>query len=187
MVAVDRSGWIKSEDFPRFAEGARAYTKSALSLGPANQGFHPVSGAQIAYQRLWLTDDKKASGNSESGVNEAREVKNYAEKLQTGNCTEHASVAFMWLYDRGIKPIFLLGYDCRTMGLVGSNHMFVAVGLDQSVGNFTMGLTADHPHAGRDKSWICDPWRDITYKAIDKFWAMEPKAASILQIQAFSV
>ncbi len=183
----DRSKWVSPDRYSEWAETGRKYTKMMLKGGPANQGFHPVSFVRVGWSRLFLTDVPENSPTS-SGVAEAAQVYDYALKIETGNCTEHASVAFTYLYRLGIRPLVMLGYS---KGRLQDNHMVLAVGLDVSRPNFTVGdmrkTDAASKYAASDQSWICDPWKNITYRAIEKFWDHEPQATGKLEMQAYAI
>ncbi len=183
---VDRSKWVSPNEYAKWAELGRAYTKMMLSDGPSNQGIHPILWAKNVISRQSYSDDEtdyRRPGTS--GTGEAASIHDAALRTKTGNCTEHASVAFTYLYRLGIRPLVMLGYSA---GL--DNHMLVAVGLDLDAYNFAQ-YNSDYPNWKKeihvDKSWICDPWKNTTYLAAPNFYAFEPNAKGIIQIRAWAV
>ena len=69
----------------------------------------------------------------------ARESRN----KKCGNCGEFSALAFIYLYDLGVRPL-------DWMSLVGGDHAFVVLGRENADPN-------DHRNWG-PKAVICDPW-----------------------------
>ena len=150
--------------------------------------FRSISWAKNTWARQFYSDAEVPIPNT-AGVGEATSIYESAIRMKTENCTEHASVAFIYLYRLNIRPIVMLGYNAGiTSGL--ANHMVVAVGLDLDAYNFA-NHTRDEAfwqkEIPKDKSWICDPWKNITYRAATGFYENEPASEGILQIRAWAI
>jgi hypothetical protein len=168
MAQPDRSKWTPASEYQKWAQTGVNYTRTMLSNGPANQGFHPILRMELRVARWGYT-------NGSSPIDEATKTYDTAIKLKSGNCTEFASVAFIYLYRLGIRPLALFGY---TRG--SANHMMCAVGLDLSRANFTMGVPMQKLQ-GVDLSYICDPWKNVTYPGA----IYSTKEPGIDEIQAY--
>lgn len=70
---------------------------------------------------------------------------------RAGNCGEQAAIAFMFLYDRGVRPI-------DYMSRVNANHAFVVIGRK-------LPSKASAPSTWGKDAVICDPWAGHAYAA----------------------
>lgn len=67
-----------------------------------------------------------------------------AKLKQCGNCGEFSALAFMYLYQKGVRPL-------DWMALVGGDHAFVVIGRDKKG-------SVDKPLSWGPTAAICDPW-----------------------------
>lgn len=84
----------------------------------------------------------------------AREAKTVLERIKViakevrdrhcGNCGEYSALAFVYLYDKGVRPIDWLS-------LVGGDHAFVGIGID-------LKAEINDPSSWGKTAVICDPW-----------------------------
>ena len=169
---TDRSKWTPSSEYERWARLGLQYTKMMLSKGPANQGVRPLEFIATALART-----QYQFSNGVTGIAEQEMVYRGALSIKTGNCSEHAAVAFIYLHRLGIRPLAVFGYPGA-----GGGHMMCAVGLDLDSPNFTMGVDAERLR--KDLSWVCDPWKNVCYPGRE-FAQRENRFD--LQVQAVSV
>lgn len=187
-----------STDYGYWAEAARDFTKRMLSWGPANQ----VLAGDALYIPLLQRMGAIAIGrnlmmhrsNATMPVEERLEIARVAMSLTTGNCTEHASVAFCFCVANDIAPVEVWGYE---HGM--ANHQIAVLGrmageranhrpdgrvtrADEP--SYIVNPWRVHPH---DTSWICDAWANAAYPAAE-LTAHEPSLRTgmvvVFQLQA---
>lgn len=70
-----------------------------------------------------------------------------ARRTKFGNCWEQAIIAFVYLHEKGLRPLDLMSFTTA-----GYDHVWVGIGLHR-------GWTADNLRSwGTDAVW-CDPWQ----------------------------
>lgn len=84
-----------------------------------------------------------ALGSSANPIDWVRLVAEGAKKNKCGNCGENSALAFMWLYDQGVRPL-------DWMNLGSADHAFVVIGRKP-------GAAANWQAWGKD-AVVCDPW-----------------------------
>jgi peptidoglycan hydrolase-like protein with peptidoglycan-binding domain len=82
-------------------------------------------------------------GSAAAPIDWVRLVAEGAKKNKCGNCGENSALAFMWLYDQGVRPI-------DWMNLAEADHAFVVIGRKP-------GKATDWKGWGPD-AVVCDPW-----------------------------
>ena len=96
------------------------------------------------YEKLRPSYRKALKKSSKSKLEKIRLMADEIIKMKCGNCGEFSSLAFMYLYDKNVRPI-------EWMALIGADHAFVVIGRNKK-SNINNAL-----------SWganavICDPW-----------------------------
>ncbi|RJP52911.1 MAG: hypothetical protein C4583_05830 [Anaerolineaceae bacterium] len=81
-------------------------------------------------------------------VQRIRQISDQAKRYGAGNCSDQACVAFIELYDAGIRPLDI-------MYLTNGKHGFVAIG-KEAAGN-------EDPSTWGGSTVICDPWNHDAY------------------------
>lgn len=140
----------------RLADYGESYDRHAKKIEGANpNALDKVLGGMTAFlplltganrgQQIW----NEASGNAPSDpIARFRQVAEITMRTGAGNCNEQSIVAFMFLYDRGLRPL-------SWMHLTNGKHAFVLLGRT--------------PKSGIDpKDWgdgvvVCDPWNSEAY------------------------
>lgn len=168
---IDRSQWTPSSEYENRARLGLRYTRMMLSNGPANEGFRPIQFLRTAWARTTFSD-----GVTE--IAEQQQLYEAALEMKTGNCSEHAAVAFIYLHRLGVRPLVVFGYTPKFDG----GHMMCAVGLDLDLPNFTSGVGVER--LSKDLSWVCDPWKNVCYPGREY---ARRESRSDIQIQAVSV
>ena len=82
-------------------------------------------------------------GSSATPIDWVRLMAEGAKKNKCGNCGENSALAFMWLYDQGVRPL-------DWMNLGAADHAFVVIGRKP-------GAAANWKAWGRD-AVVCDSW-----------------------------
>ena len=163
-------------DYLNAAKGAVSYVKARVPHGASNrpsdyvesyeknrakiEGPNPgpvdkVMGAMTAFLPL-LTGANRAvqisnevSGNAPSDpIARFRQIAQITTRVGAGNCNEQSITAFMYLYDRAIRPL-------AWMHLTNGRHAFVVLGRTPSTG--------DDPAEWGDTAVVCDPWNNEAY------------------------
>ncbi|BDG73673.1 hypothetical protein [Roseomonas fluvialis] len=169
---------MSSIDYGYWAEAARDFTKRMLSWGPANQ----VQSSDALYIPLLQRMGANMIGrtfmmhrdNVMSPVAERLEIARVAMSLTTGNCSEHASVAFCFCVANDVYPVEVWGYDHGS-----ANHQIAVLGrapgrvtTTRPDGHTTSAEAASYvtnpwgSHPG-DSSWISDAWANAAYPSSD--------------------
>mgnify|MGYP001194593383 CR=1 FL=1 len=123
--------------------------------GPDPGVLDKVLGGMTAFLPL-LTGANRAmqignevSGNAPSDyVSRFRQISEITLRTKAGNCNEQSITAFVWLLDRGVRPL-------AWMHLTNGKHAFVVVGRKPGSG-------AD-PTKWGDGCVVCDPWAGEAY------------------------
>src|SRR5215203_2643896 len=89
-----------------------------------------------------------------------RQIANITVRTKAGNCNEQSIVAFMDLYDLGIRPISWMYLD-------NGRHAFVVIGRTPK--------TDSNPASWGENCVVCDPW------AGEAYYLPADKGAGILQ------
>jgi hypothetical protein len=131
------------EKFHKKIEGANPNALDKL-LGKMTYFLPLLTGANRAQQ---IYNEK--SGNAPSNELERfRQIANITVRTKAGNCNEQSIVAFMDLYDLGIRPIAWMYLD-------NGRHAFVVVGRKPKTDN--------NPANWGDDCVVCDPWAGEAY------------------------
>ena len=143
-------------DYMGACQSALQFTLNALPLcaGDRASDVFSVKGVAmvpgVIVQRVFRTMgaglDTMAGLNS-SFLDGIRRADFYAQKFGCGNCYEHASVVYMYLRNRGIRPITFLGLPNHALVLAGNDHR----------------TDCTDPSTFPQRSWVCDAWKKIVY------------------------
>lgn len=79
--------------------------------------------------------------------NNIRLVARHAEQNLYGNCSEQAAIAFVFLYDKKLRPL-----DVVTFSSSGYDHVWLVIGLSQNADMTNLRSW------GREAVWV-DPWQ----------------------------
>lgn len=140
----------------RGADYAASYQKFHQKIEGANPNIlDKVLGGMTAFLPL-LTGANRAqqignevSGNAPSSPLERfRQIANITVKTKAGNCNEQSIVAFMDLYDLGIRPLAWVHTD-------NGKHAFVVIGRKPK--------TSSNPKDWGEDCVVCDPWANEAY------------------------
>lgn len=140
----------------RLADYQASYQKNHKAIEGANPGvLDKVLGGMTFFLPL-LTGANRAqqiynetTGNAPSTpIERFRQVANITVKSKAGNCNEQSIVAFMDLYDSGIRPLSWVHLD-------NGKHAFVVIGRKPKSGN--------NPANWGDDCVVCDPWANEAY------------------------
>lgn len=158
------------------AKEAVAWVKTAVPFGASNRGEDYVESWKKNRKKIEGPDpgvlDRVLGGMTAflpllTGANRAMQIKGevtgtaapdylsrfrqiYEITLRTkaGNCNEQSITAFVWLLDRGVRPL-------AWMHLTNGKHAFVVVGRKPGSG--------DDPSKWGDTAVVCDPWAGEAY------------------------
>lgn len=140
----------------RASDYAASYQKFHQRIEGANPNIlDKVLGGMTAFLPL-LTGANRAqqignevSGNAPSNPLERfRQIANITVKTKAGNCNEQSIVAFMDLYDLGIRPLAWVHTD-------NGKHAFVVIGRQPKTGS--------NPKDWGENCVVCDPWANEAY------------------------
>ena len=130
-----------------FAKEAVTHARSKLTLGANNKWKDLLRTRGESLICVIASRDVEIPGESEGGIKWIRAVAAKAEHVGCGNCGENAAIAFMYLFERGIRPLdFMSGGD-------PVDHAFVVVGRSGS-------SEAADPKTWGDEAVICDSWHE---------------------------
>lgn len=114
------------------------------TLGAMTAFLPLLTGANRA-QQIW----NEASGEAPSDpIARFRQIAEITMRTGAGNCNEQSIVAFMFLHDRGIRPL-------AWMHLTNDKHAFVVLGRTPKSGI--------DPAKWGDAAVVCDPWNKEAY------------------------
>lgn len=128
------------------AKEAVAYARSKLSIGASNKWKDIKKSGLESLICVPAMRSIDYIGQQTTELRFIRAVAAVAEHVGCGNCGENASIAFMYLLDRGVKPL-----DFMEGGSV--DHAFVVVGRPAS------STAADSKTWGKE-AVVCDPWHE---------------------------
>jgi hypothetical protein len=143
-------------DYWSIAQAAMQFTLNALPLGATDRSDDvlsvkvPVLAAAMIFQRAYqgMAAGLDSIGRSNlTFLDSIQRASFYAQKYGCGNCWEHASVTYLYLRERGTRPIAFLGL---------SNHALVLLGNDHKT-----DLT--DPSSYPDWSVVCDSWQKVVF------------------------
>lgn len=143
-----------------WARMANTWTRTMLVLGRSNRPLSILqSGGTSVVNNViqrWNTGDEDVY--TLSGI---LRVASYAENVaKTGNCREHAAVAFAYLYNQGVSPIEYVSYA------EPGNHSFVVIG------RASANPIRFDPRTLAAVVAVCDPWDDRAISASEISSAM---------------
>lgn len=140
----------------RLSDYGESYEKNAKKIEGANpNALDKVLGGMTAFlplltganrgQQIW----NEATGNAPSDpIARFRQIAEITTRTGAGNCNEQSIVAFMFLYDRGLRPL-------AWMHLTNGKHAFVVIGRTPKSGI--------DPKEWGDGAVVCDPWNNEAY------------------------
>jgi hypothetical protein len=132
----------------RAAALAKAKADSEKAWNTADQQVYGKLRQEAEWQRI------NAQRGGVQDVDDIRILSDLADKYDSGNCGEMTAMAFMYLYNLGVRPLDF-------MALVNpADHAFVVIGRKNS---------PDHDSYGRNwnkDAVVCDPWAYGLYKAL---------------------
>ncbi len=140
----------------RLDDYGESYRRHAKKIEGENPGLlDNVLGGMTAFLPL-LTGANRAqqisnevSGNAPSDpIARFRQVAEITMRTGAGNCNEQSTVASMFLYDRGLRPL-------AWMHLTNGKHAFVLIGRTPKTGV--------DPKEWGDGAVVCDPWNNEAY------------------------
>ena len=140
----------------RLSDFVESYDRHHKKVEGANPGVvDKVMGGMTAFlplmtgaNRAVQIYDEIAGNASLDKLERYRQIANLTVKMKAGNCFEQAIVAFIDLYDRGIRPVAIMYMDNR-------RHAFVLIGRPSR--------TENHPSKWGDECVVCDPWAREAY------------------------
>jgi hypothetical protein len=103
-----------------------------------------LTGANRALQ---IKDEISGSAATDV-IGRFRQISDLTMRTKAGNCNEQSITAFVYLYDRGIRPL-------AWMHLTNGKHAFVVLGRTAKSG--------DDPSKWGDTAVVCDPWNNEAY------------------------
>lgn len=136
-----------------WARVANEWTRTMLVLGRSNR---PLSILQSAGTSVVNNVVQRWNTGNEDvfTLGGILRVASYAENVaKTGNCREHAAVAFAYLYNQGATPIEYVSYASP------GNHSFVVIG------RASWSPTTFDPRTLDSAVAVCDPWDDQAVSA----------------------
>ena len=136
------------EKFHKKIEGANPNALDKL-LGKMTWFLPLMTGANRAQQIYAEKTGEMPAGDSDAQkLERMRKVANITVKSKAGNCNEQSIVAFMDLYDLGIRPLAWVYMD-------NGRHAFVVIGRPSGTGS--------NPSNWGDDCVVCDPWANEAY------------------------
>ncbi len=82
-------------------------------------------------------------------VSNLRGTAEYTKRTKFGNCWEQAAIAFVYLFEKGVRSLDYMAFDNDAGGY---DHVWVGIGLDQGWQRKNLRSW------GADAVW-CDPWQ----------------------------
>jgi len=140
----------------RFADYVESYDRHHKAIEGANpNALDKVLGGLTAFLPLMTGANRaqqiynEVSGNApQDPLERFRQIANITVKTKAGNCNEQSIVAFMDLYDKGIRPLAWVHLD-------NGRHAFVVIGRKPKTGN--------NPKDWGEDCVVCDPWAREAY------------------------
>jgi hypothetical protein len=131
------------DKFHKKIEGANPNALDKL-LGKMTYFLPLLTGANRA-QQIYNETTGEAPSNP---LERFRQVANITVRTKAGNCNEQSIVAFMDLYDLGIRPLAWVHLD-------NGRHAFVVIGRSPKSGS--------NPSKWGENCVVCDPWANEAY------------------------
>ncbi len=137
---------------------ALAHVRKVFTLGAANKFTDVVSSlgksflCVVASRSVEISAPPENLGNDPGAATMFRTWAAKAEELGCGNCGEQAAVAFMYLADKGVRPLDYMAF------VEPGDHAYVVIG------------RSSQSNASDYKSWgeetvVCDAWANNAFLA----------------------
>jgi hypothetical protein len=110
-------------------------------------GVENVVGVGFDYTAVDGVDATRDAGVRAMTIGNMRGTVEYVRRTRYGNCWEQAMVAFIYLYDKGLRPL-----DYMAFSTAGYDHVWVGVGLHP-------GWQGNNLRSWGDEAVWCDPWQ----------------------------
>lgn len=126
------------------AKQAVAYVKTIMTVGAANDPrdyFHSFESTWLCVLAHRTTTDDYIT---EKAPVQVRLLAAQGETTGCGNCGVQSALAFVWLKDRGVRPL-------DWMERSNPQHLFVVIGRKE-------GSDPADPTTWEETTVICDPW-----------------------------
>lgn len=123
---------------------AVAYVRGKMTVGASNKIEDVVRSFGASLLCVLAIRSVGLPGQEGSHLSWIRAAAAKAEHVGCGNCGENAALAFVYLYDRGIRPLDLMSDD-------DPDHAFVVVGR-------TRESDPGDPASWGSEAVVCDPW-----------------------------
>ena len=133
------------------AQQAVRYVQSKMTVGAENKlgdEFRSLGGSFICVLAERSVEDESPGGSIEATITRSAAI---AEAAGCGNCGEQSAIAFVYLRDRGVRPL-------EYMHFKNHDHAFVAL-------NRPKGSDESKPGTWGIDAVVCDPWKGSAYKA----------------------
>ena len=144
----------------------RSYEQSVKSgasplLAKVKAGVVAVSTSFLAETAVVGMRFKDALENENAGfsLDAVKEISDQTRKSCVGNCSDMASVAFMYLVENAPPA----AYPFDLMALTNGKHAFVALGIRVGGSPFIKAKEIEHPSMWGNEVVICDPWNSDAY------------------------
>jgi hypothetical protein len=145
------TGKVPPLEYASYALGALAEVKSKMTIGASNKPSHPLDSLRAAHCVDTMRTPIFALKSTHASLFYIKYMADAASKAGCGNCEEQSAIAFMYLWDKGIRPL-------EWVQLLNGNHRFVVIGRDP-------GDPPQDPAHWAPASCVCDPWNDAVYPA----------------------
>jgi len=139
-----------SLDYRGAAQEAISYVRSKMTVGASNK-IPDVLGS-LGMSLLCVPAERSVTRDSQSDrmLPYLRVIAGAAENVGCGNCGEQSATAFVFLLDKGIRPI-----DWMALQDPG-DHAFVVIGRLAT-------SDATDPNTWGNLAVVCDPWKGLVY------------------------
>lgn len=134
------------------AEQAVKYVQSIMTLGAENKfgdEFRSLGKSFICVLAARSVNSDYDAG-TEVWITRTAAI---AESTGCGNCGEQSAAAFVYLRDRGVRPLDFMHF-------INHDHAFVVL-------NRLKESDESKPLTWGDAAVVCDPWKGRSYKAAD--------------------
>lgn len=143
------------------ANAAVAYARSCVTTIGDDWGNNSLQATPVyaVYANLRVGMQRQFYGDG----GDVRLIASQTKQTGRGNCGELAALAYLWLLDRGERPIAIAGWD----NWARDSHTFVLLGFDRSRDVMEMAFHGETiwPQTLGENCVICDPWRDCALPA----------------------
>ncbi len=137
---------LKKQRNLAMAKNAVNYTMKKMTIGAANKNKDLFSSLGFS---LFCVAGIRKTKESGSGLAYLRAIASESEKAGCGNCAEQSAIAFIYLYDRAVRP---LDYMIRQ----GVDHAFIVIGREE-------GSDINDYNTWGVNAIVCDPWAEKSY------------------------